>query len=177
VPWWWISTALESITARARHLFFAYPDRAVIKNSAGKIAPGIDTRGDGGYVLIPPSIHPTGKPYAWSVDFAKTFASAPKWLLDMITCKVVPTAKIIVTTSSAEWRELVKGVAEGTRDCSVAKLAGHLLSHRVDPFVTLALLQSWNATCCTPPLSEQDIVRIVNSIAKKEGQKRHGFGR
>src|SRR6516165_3096085 len=38
---------VESITARGRHLFFRWPDR-MVRNSAGRIAPGIDVRGEGG---------------------------------------------------------------------------------------------------------------------------------
>ena len=43
---------VEAITARGRHLYFKWPDRPV-PNSAGKIAPHVDTRGTGGYVLAP----------------------------------------------------------------------------------------------------------------------------
>jgi hypothetical protein len=52
-------------TPRGRHLYFTYPDGMVIHNSASKIAPGVDIRGEGGYVLCPPSIHPTGASYGW----------------------------------------------------------------------------------------------------------------
>jgi hypothetical protein len=45
-----LPATVEVITARGRHLYFQMPDRPVC-NSAGKIAPGIDVRGDGGYVL------------------------------------------------------------------------------------------------------------------------------
>jgi Primase C terminal 1 (PriCT-1) len=70
-------------------------------------------------------------------------------------------------------RELVaNGVAEGTRDCTVAKLAGHLLRHRIDPFVALELLQSWNLTKCMPPLPAADIERIVASVAGRELRRR-----
>ena len=41
------------VTARGRHLYFRYPS-VPVRNLAGKIAPGIDVRGDGGYVLAPP---------------------------------------------------------------------------------------------------------------------------
>src|SRR5262249_508480 len=78
-----LPSTVEAVTARGRHLYFEMPDRAV-QNSVGKIAPGIDTRGDGGYVLVPPSIHPSGKPYTWSVDSAGEFAPAPAWLLEKI---------------------------------------------------------------------------------------------
>jgi hypothetical protein len=77
----------------------------------------------------------------------------------------------------SEWRELVKnGVLEGQRDCTIARLAGHLLRRRIDPFVTLDLLQTWNARRCEPPLPEIDIERIVVSIAAKELRRRQGDG-
>ncbi|MGB8396385.1 MAG: bifunctional DNA primase/polymerase, partial [Pseudolabrys sp.] len=62
-----LPATVEVITARGRHVYFQMPETPV-RNSAGKIAPGIDVRGDGGYVLAPPSIHPSGKRYEWSVD-------------------------------------------------------------------------------------------------------------
>jgi hypothetical protein len=118
-------------------------------------------------VLCPPSIHPTGRRYCWSVDSADRIADAPGWLLAR-----QKGAAIATTTLSPEWRALIEGVSEGARDCSLAKLAGHLLRHHVDPFVTLGLLQSWNVTHCTPPLPAADIERIVNSIAGKELRRR-----
>jgi Bifunctional DNA primase/polymerase, N-terminal/Primase C terminal 1 (PriCT-1) len=165
---------IESITARGRHLFFTYPDRA-IRNSASKIAPGIDVRGDGGYVLAPPSVHPSGKCYEWSVDSADAFAAAPNWLLS--AAAKPSAANGAAATPATEWHELIKGAAEGTRDNTITRLAGYLLCRRIDPLMALALLQSWNATSCAPPLPDEDIARIVNSIAGKELRRRGGFGR
>jgi hypothetical protein len=159
---------VEAITARGRHLYFQWPGRPV-PNSAGKIAPGIDTRGDGGYVLAPPSMHPSGRRYAWSVDTARILATAPEWLLARIAA---PANGIPAATPPTEWRELVQGVAEGARNCSIARLAGYLLRHRIDPFVTIELLRNWNTARCAPPLPEGDIVRIVDSIAAKELKRR-----
>jgi hypothetical protein len=50
------------------HILFAHPGFRV-KNSTGKrgIAPGLDVRGDGGYIIAPPSLHLSGKRYAWLV--------------------------------------------------------------------------------------------------------------
>jgi hypothetical protein len=160
-----LPATVEVITARGRHIYFNWPQEPV-RNSAGKIGPHIDVRGEGGYVLSPPSIHPTGRPYCWSVDSADCIADAPGWLL------AKQNGIAASATPSSDWRALIEGVSEGARDCSVAKLAGHLLRHHVDPFIALGLLQSWNATHCAPPLPAADIERIVNSIAGKELRRR-----
>jgi hypothetical protein len=160
-----LPATVEVITARGRHIYFKWPQEPV-RNSAGKIGPRIDVRGDGGYVLSPPSIHPNGRRYSWSVDSANYIADAPGWLL------AKQNGIAVTATPSSEWRALIEGVGEGARDCSLAKLAGHLLRHHVDPFIALGLLQSWNATHCAPPLPAADIERIVNSIAGKELRRR-----
>lgn len=48
------------------HLFFRVPDGAVIGNSRGRLPLGVDVRGAGGYVVLPPSVHPSGQRYAWA---------------------------------------------------------------------------------------------------------------
>jgi hypothetical protein len=102
------------------------------------------------------------------VDTAKTFAFAPDWLLARCTLRVNGSGKPKAIPAS-EWRALSESVVvEGTRDSTLTKFAGHLLRRRIDPFVVLTLLQSWNSTHCTPPLPPDDIVRIVDSIAGKE---------
>src|SRR4029077_18768365 len=55
---------IEAITGKGRHCYFRM--RGSIRNSAGQIGAGLDIRGDGGYVIAPPSIHPSGRAYSWS---------------------------------------------------------------------------------------------------------------
>jgi hypothetical protein len=160
---------VEAITARGRHLYFEWPDR-MVRNSAGKVGPGLDVRGEGGYVLAPPSVHPSGRRYESSVDSVDTPAVAPEWLLNAAADKAVNSA-----TPPAEWRTLIKGVAEGARNSSTARLAGHLLRHHIDPLVVLDLLQCWNAERCAPPLPEKDVERIVDSIAACELRRRRAL--
>jgi hypothetical protein len=163
---------VESITPRpGRHLFFDWP-RQSVRNSAGKIAPRIDVRGEGGYVLAPPSIHPSGRPYHWSVDSGDTFAPAPAWLLNKITTNGHRNG-----TPPAEWRTLVhNGVAEGQRNASIARLTGYLLRRQIDPTVALEFLLAWNEARCRPPLPESEVIGIVDSIAGAELRRRGNGG-
>lgn len=48
------------------HLYYKHMGTEV-RNSASKIAPGIDIRGDNGYVVAPPSTHDSGSDYKWEV--------------------------------------------------------------------------------------------------------------
>jgi hypothetical protein len=164
-----LPATVEVITTRGRHLYFNMPP-ADIRNSASKIAAGVDVRANGGYVLAPPSIHPSGRRYCWSVDAANTIADPAGWLLTKI---LSPPAKDRATPPS-EWRGIVNGVSEGCRDNTVTRLAGHLMRRRIDPHVTLELLRCWNASRCTPPLQEHDIERIVDSVAGLELKRRRG---
>jgi hypothetical protein len=69
-----------------QHLLFAMPAGRSIRNSASKLAPGVDVRGSGGYVIVPPS---TG--YAIADDTMP--AEAPSWLLDAIDPPRAPEAQ------------------------------------------------------------------------------------
>jgi hypothetical protein len=51
----------------SRHIFLKHPGGRV-QNSAGKLAPHVDVRGDGGYIVVEPSEHESGGRYAWNVD-------------------------------------------------------------------------------------------------------------
>jgi hypothetical protein len=84
---------LASRTAAGYHLFFRYPEKAIIRNSAGRLASGIDVRGEGGYALLPSSIHPSGHRYEW-IDEHAEIAEAPAWILSLVT-----EPKPIVSTS------------------------------------------------------------------------------
>lgn len=53
-----------------------------IRNSSSEIAPGLDIRGNGGYVILPPSGHELGNKYEWVNKMQP--AEAPKWLIDLI---------------------------------------------------------------------------------------------
>ncbi len=49
-----------------RHLYFQLPDGAAPGNRA-ELIKRVDVRGDGGYVIVPPSSRPDGKAYRWVI--------------------------------------------------------------------------------------------------------------
>jgi bifunctional DNA primase/polymerase-like protein len=73
---------LCSITPRGgQHYLFRW-NGANIRNSVGKIAPGIDVRGDGGYFVAPPSARADGVSYHWK-DATAHVVEAPAWLTEL----------------------------------------------------------------------------------------------
>lgn len=73
---------LTTYTGRGRHMFFAYP-ACKVHTRAGKLADGLDVRGDGGYVVAPPSKHYSGALYQF-IDDTADIQPAPQWLVDMV---------------------------------------------------------------------------------------------
>ena len=163
---------LQVVTANGMHFYYRWPGVSV-RNSASKLAPNVDVRGNGGYCLAPPSIHPSGRRYAWAVDSGNTIADAPAWLISLVTDNGGTTA-----APPEHWRDIVtNGVDEGARDDTATRLAGHLFRHYVDACVVHELLLCWNAQRCRPPLPARDIERVVLSVGKKEMQRREANGR
>jgi Bifunctional DNA primase/polymerase, N-terminal len=97
-----------SITSRGRHVWFACPEP--IPSSAGRIGPSIDVRGDGGYVIAPPSIHESGHCYAWGGDPWAPIESAPAWLI--IAARTKPV-KLITEGAMAAIRDPRRAGAYG----------------------------------------------------------------
>lgn len=148
---------------------------AGVGNSASRLGAGLDVRGDGGYIVAAPSIHENGRPYAWSVDHDPAdmpIAPAPQWLLELIV-----VAKKNGTAHPPEyWRTLVgDGINDGARNDSITRLVGMLLHKSVDPLATLEIARCVNGWRCRPPLEDDEILKIMNSICERElARRRHG---
>ncbi|MDH3689703.1 MAG: bifunctional DNA primase/polymerase [Gammaproteobacteria bacterium] len=151
-----------------RHIYFAHPG-GMISNKVA-IWPGIDLRGDGGYIVAPPSLHPWGKQYTWVANRDPEhvhLAPMPAWLLEAITEQSVKRHHFV-----NYWHDLAReNVKEGERNNTIASLSGHLLWHGVDEDVVMELLLAWNRLRCRPPLSDDEVVRTVGSISRT--QRRH----
>lgn len=107
------------------HLWFRMPPDRQIGNRA-RVRPGVDVRGTGGYVVLPPSGHPSGGRYSLLDDSPPT--DAPGWLLDLVSkpAKQSPKKAPNGFTKPSERRRLLGMVAaaadrirsspEGTRN-------------------------------------------------------------
>ena len=159
-----IPQTVEAVTGSGgRHFYFSHPG-GLVRNRAGLMR-GIDLRGDGGCVVAPPSVHQSGKRYVWKRGHAPgevALTPIPAWLLELIR-----GAKAQSAHSPAHWLSLVsEGVNEGERNSTIASLAGHLLHRDVDARVVLELMLIWNRARCRPPLSDHEVARVVESIAR-----------
>jgi len=162
---------VEQLTGSGgKHILFKYPENIVIQNKVGFI-PKVDIRGDGGYIVVAPSIHKSGNQYMWeafSHPLEVEIAEPPKWLIDMIAEKPsTPDGK----RPPEWWRKLAQGVPEGYRNMSAASLMGLLLRKRINPVLATMLVIAWNREFNKPPMDDKEVIRICESIAKREVQR------
>lgn len=164
---------VEVITGKGRHLYFRWPTGEEVRNAQCRDdLPGLDWRGVNGYVLAPPSVHPSGRIYRWSVDSAESFDDAPDWLLDLVTNK--KTASAGGTARAPEdWRTFIGEQVDGSRrGGAIARLFGLLVRKKIDPLVALDIVKMFNRERCSPPLDDEEVVRIANDIARREAARR-----
>lgn len=150
------------VTGEGYHLYYQYPaDREVRNFQERDDLPRIDVRGDGGYVVAPPSIHPSGHVYEWGQGQG----------LDDLSLAEFPSELLLIKHQSekAPLKELNKGVPEGSRNDSLFTLAN---SHRrnglsFDECITEMLI--WNERN-DPPLPEDEVEKTVKRIYDRYDQ-------
>lgn len=79
-----LATLEQATGSGGVHLLLRYPSDLDLGNSAGRLGEGVDTRGRGGYIVVAPSVHPSGHAYAWTGDATAEIAPAPRWLLALL---------------------------------------------------------------------------------------------
>jgi putative DNA primase/helicase len=139
------------------HFYFASPG-VLVRNRVG-LMPGLDIRGDGGYVVAPPSLHVSGQLYVWepSAHPANTpIALLPPGLLTHIQA---PTASPDMV-QDVNSRPLIP---EGQRHNTLLSLAGTMRRRGFSDEAIAAALLITNELYCVPPLDEAEVLSIVAS--------------
>lgn len=168
----------ETVTQRTgsggHQFFFRYPtDGREVRNTGSKLGKNLDTRGDGGYVIVPPSIHPCGFPYQWEKTPLLTgtkFADAPEWLLQMCVKKVEKskaatpeadaTNHVVAATKYLVSKAPVAVEGDGG-DATAFKVAAQMRDLGVTEGTCLELmLDLWNERC-EPPWDVDDLAKKV----------------
>lgn len=156
---------VESMTGSGgRHIIFAHPG-CEIGNTSNNPAQGLDIRGDGGYIVAPPSLHPNGKFYEWEPSCKPSqteLAPMPEWFIDLL--KVRPSSN-----GNGKHAEPVgEKITEGGRNQTLTSLAGSMRRRGMSQDSILAALVTENDLKCSPPLDEDDIRKIAKSVSQYE---------
>jgi hypothetical protein len=149
------------------HYYFRHPGKRII-NTTGWPGPGLDIRGDGGYVLAPPSMV-AGRLYEPDETDAP-IADTPEWLVTSLIRHQTNELKDLFR--KRKWLGLVqRGVKEGERNSQLTSLAGRMAASHVDPVMMLELTHMVNRAQCRPPLPDRDVDRIVQSCLKMQARR------
>jgi hypothetical protein len=170
-----LTATIEAITGKGRHCYFRMGKHGDVRNSAGQIAPGLDIRGSGGYVLAPPSVHPNGRAYAWSVDSADEFADAPEWLHDLIRADRAANGTAKGKPLEHWHRVLTNDIHNGERNSTLTSICGKLLHYGVTDLIILNdIMLCVNKARCEQPLGETEVEDIVANVARSHLRRLRG---
>jgi putative DNA primase/helicase len=146
------------------HHFFKYPDFAV-KNSTGELGPGLDIKGDGGVIVVAPSLHASGKRYRWKNTVP--IAEAPEWFLRLLR----ETQKSRANGSAA----IGPTIPEGYRNDTLTSLAGTMRRRGMGAEEIEAALLVTNNKRCDPPLATDEVKKIASSVCRYKPAREAAF--
>ena len=157
-----IADTICSVTGSGGNQLFFKSSEAICGTHAG-IFPGygVDTRGEGGYCILPPSTHPNGKPYRWKrspgdFELHKPNKYAAKYLLG------APKAPKTDTEPSKSF-ELPEIIGAGIRSDTLISKIGQLVEKNPDlPEDDIErIIRQINDERCDPPLDERELERQI----------------
>jgi putative DNA primase/helicase len=149
------------------HLFYSYPAHLNIRNRVN-LVPGVDIRANGGYVVLPPSPHISGKRYAWvqgQGPHEHVITPAPQALLDLLRDPEPPVSKPgnghTDLGGLEHWAR--RGKPEGQRNQGLNWLAWTLQKQQAD------LDQAWRIMClfadsCNPPMPTAEVAKFYRRL-------------
>jgi hypothetical protein len=152
-----------------RHYVFRQPAGRSYRGTTGRLAPKVDTRADGNYILVAPSVV-GGKAYQW-VDGLDL--DVPPDRLPEPTPWLVAELDRLATTSPTSPRvaagdAVANPIPSGQRNATLARLAGTMRRVGMAQPEIAAALNQVNLGRCVPPLAPAEVERIAQSVARYE---------
>lgn len=164
-----------------RHVYFRWPGFEV-RCRSNAFGPGLDMKGDGGYVLLPPSVHPSGRRYEWELSShldEVPIAAMPDWLLDMLRpaetspeksegCHTQNNVRLPVGRRTLAF--IAQGAPIGEQRMRAVAAARNLLSAGYSIEAAAATVwEGLRASDWDPawPWTEEDALKIVADLARK----------
>ena len=154
-------------TGKGTHIYMKMDPRKDWENKSWQ-ENKIDIRANGGYVVAPPSIHPSGRHYQWTDwhPWNTKFSPPLPWMLDFMEDKGENGLK------ERGWQnDLLAGVSKGGRNHAAASLAGRLLTKGLTKNEVTEILLWWNEMKNKPPLPDYEVERTVESIAARDRRR------
>ena len=152
----WPTRLVSRTGSGGYHLFYQYPQGVGRISNRVRIFEGADLRADGGFIVLPPTLHASGGRYEW-VERGP-MGAFPKELLDM---ESRPRSQ-----EGEGWiAEALRGVSEGGRNDMCARLAGYFFKKGLESDIVEALLQEWNERN-DPPMPAREVRTTVRSVER-----------
>lgn len=184
-----IPTTWEFTTGKGRRLLYKLPPGMQTKKVkfAGK-TPNEEFAiiCDGQQTVLPPSRHSSGRIYKWKLGPQEMSQPemAPDWIINQIEIdengQRIKTEEIKESKENKEKPQVIGRVdhddwdailTKGQRNDGITKRAGSLIGRNMSKGAAIKVLQAWNMTHCTPPLSNDEIETTVTSIAMAEAAR------
>jgi len=171
-----LAAAPTSLTpGGGRHHIFRRPAGKSWRCTVGRLAERVDTRTDGGYIVVPPSVRPDGA-YRWvagcELDVPPDrLPEPPPWLaaaLDELAGHATSPASAPTSPRVAAGGAEGNAIPSGQRNATLTRLGGTMRRVGMSQAEIAAALLRANADRCSPPLPPGEVERIAASVARYE---------
>jgi hypothetical protein len=165
-----LTTGALTVTPRGgKHYIFRAPVGRNYRCQTGQLAPRVDVRADGGYILVPPS-QVGGKVYRFVPGMEldqprEQLREPPEWLVAALdgTATSSPTSPRV-----AAGAPVANQIPSGQRNATLARLAGTMRRVGMSRSEISAALIQANLDRCSPPMSPAEVARIAESVSRYE---------
>jgi KaiC/GvpD/RAD55 family RecA-like ATPase len=164
-----------------RHILFVHPGWNVKPDSRGKkLGDGVDIRGDGSYIVAPPSQHKSLNRYTWAPGASPReckLSVAPSWILDRLKESPQPAPRIIEPSRSDIARlwlgKALARVREGTRNDDGLWLACQLRDAGLSEMEARPVMIDYVHRCPagTGNYTEIEAIRTLSSAYSKSARQ------